>query len=154
MAKRVVAGDGGEAAFLAFDRFSEPSRAPLMPIPEPLRGKLPAMKARTKGLSDLRSNVDSPEAAEVKKLLSTLKREEYKPVIEEISLAGNYSHGTHVAGIAMEGNPQARLVNLRYFAGLTIEQSAKALGISRVTAHRYWTFARAWLHQQMTGEPG
>jgi RNA polymerase sigma factor (TIGR02999 family) len=47
---------------------------------------------------------------------------------------------------------KARLVNLRYFAGLTIEQAASALNISRVTAHRYWTFARAWLHQQMTGE--
>src|SRR6478736_4111204 len=50
---------------------------------------------------------------------------------------------------------KARLVTLRYFAGMTIEQAAEALHISRVTAHRYWTFARAWLHQQMTaGEPG
>ena len=47
---------------------------------------------------------------------------------------------------------KARLVNLRYFAGMTIEQAASALNISRVSAHRYWTFARAWLHQQMTGE--
>ena len=46
---------------------------------------------------------------------------------------------------------KARLVTLRYFAGMTIEQAAAALDISRVTAHRYWTFARAWLHQQMTG---
>ena len=46
---------------------------------------------------------------------------------------------------------KARLVSLRYFAGMTIEQAAEALNISRVTAHRYWTFARAWLHQQMTG---
>ncbi|HVK10285.1 MAG TPA: ECF-type sigma factor [Gemmataceae bacterium] len=46
---------------------------------------------------------------------------------------------------------KARLVTLRYFAGLTIEQAAEALGISRVTAHRYWTFARAWLHGEMTG---
>jgi RNA polymerase sigma factor (TIGR02999 family) len=46
---------------------------------------------------------------------------------------------------------KARLVTLRYFAGLTIEQAAEVLDISRVTAHRYWTFARAWLHQQMAG---
>lgn len=45
---------------------------------------------------------------------------------------------------------KARLVNLRYFAGLTIEQAAEALNISRTTAHRYWTFTRAWLHQRMT----
>jgi|RhiMethySRZTD1v2_1073278.scaffolds.fasta_scaffold456952_2 RNA polymerase sigma factor (TIGR02999 family) len=50
---------------------------------------------------------------------------------------------------------KAKLVTLRYFAGLTIEQAAEVLNISRVTAHRYWTFARAWLHRQMTGdEPG
>ena len=50
---------------------------------------------------------------------------------------------------------KARLVTLRYFAGMTIEQVAEVLHISRVTAHRYWTFARAWLHQQLTaGEPG
>lgn len=47
---------------------------------------------------------------------------------------------------------KARLVTLRYFAGMTIEQAAEALDISRVTAHRYWTFARAWLHGQMTGD--
>jgi RNA polymerase sigma factor (TIGR02999 family) len=47
---------------------------------------------------------------------------------------------------------KARLVILRYFSGLTIEQAAAALNISRVTAHRYWTFARAWLHHEMTGD--
>jgi len=45
---------------------------------------------------------------------------------------------------------KAKLVFLRYFAGMTIEQAAEFLQISRVTAHRYWTFARAWLHQEMT----
>jgi RNA polymerase sigma factor (TIGR02999 family) len=51
---------------------------------------------------------------------------------------------------------KARLVTLRYFGGLTIEQASEVLNISRVTAHRYWTYARAWLHQQMAGgaEPG
>jgi RNA polymerase sigma factor (TIGR02999 family) len=45
---------------------------------------------------------------------------------------------------------KAQLVTLRYFGGMTIEQAAEALGISRVTAHRYWTYARAWLHGRMT----
>jgi RNA polymerase sigma factor (TIGR02999 family) len=47
---------------------------------------------------------------------------------------------------------KAQLVTLRYFGGMTIEQAAELLGISRVTAHRYWTYARAWLHQQIMGE--
>jgi RNA polymerase sigma factor (TIGR02999 family) len=46
---------------------------------------------------------------------------------------------------------KAQLVTMRYFGGMTIEQAAEVLNISRVTAHRYWTYARAWLHQQMTG---
>ena len=46
---------------------------------------------------------------------------------------------------------KARLVTLRYFGGMTIEQASEVLGISRVTAHRYWTYARAFLHQQITG---
>jgi RNA polymerase sigma factor (TIGR02999 family) len=44
---------------------------------------------------------------------------------------------------------KAQLVVLRYFSGLTIEQAADVLEISRVTAHRYWTYARAWLHGRM-----
>ena len=45
---------------------------------------------------------------------------------------------------------KARLVTLRYFGGMTIEQASEVLGISRVTAHRYWTYSRAFLHQQIT----
>lgn len=45
----------------------------------------------------------------------------------------------------------ARIVELRYFAGLTIEETSDALDISPATVKREWTFARAWLHQQLTG---
>jgi hypothetical protein len=46
---------------------------------------------------------------------------------------------------------KAELVKLRYFAGLTGAQAAQALGVSTATAERYWNYARAWLHQEMTG---
>ena len=47
-------------------------------------------------------------------------------------------------------DPQtARLVQLRYFGGLTLEQAAAALGISARTADRYWVYAKAWLHQEI-----
>ena len=49
---------------------------------------------------------------------------------------------------------KAELVKLRYFAGLTGEQAAAAFGISAATADRYWTYARAWLHRQITGGSG
>jgi RNA polymerase sigma factor (TIGR02999 family) len=44
---------------------------------------------------------------------------------------------------------KADLVKLRYFAGLSIPQAAKALGISVTTANRYWAYARAWLHEEL-----
>jgi RNA polymerase sigma factor (TIGR02999 family) len=44
-----------------------------------------------------------------------------------------------------------KLVQLRYFAGLSVEQAAQVLGISTATAYRHWTFARAWLHAQLAG---
>ena len=44
---------------------------------------------------------------------------------------------------------KADLVKLRYFAGLTVEQAGKLLGVSRATADRYWAFARAWLLKEM-----
>ena len=47
----------------------------------------------------------------------------------------------------------AQVVKLRYFAGLTIEQTADALGISERTAHRHWAYAKAWLYKQLSG-PG
>src|SRR5262245_30118876 len=45
---------------------------------------------------------------------------------------------------------KAELVRLRYFAGLTLEQAAELLGVSRATADRHWAFARAWLYDAMT----
>jgi RNA polymerase sigma factor (TIGR02999 family) len=44
----------------------------------------------------------------------------------------------------------AEVVKLRYFAGLTIEQTAAALGLSVRTANRHWAYARAWLYQQLS----
>lgn len=47
--------------------------------------------------------------------------------------------------LASERSDLAKLVSLRYFAGLTMEQAANALGISLRTAQRNWTYVRAWL---------
>lgn len=48
----------------------------------------------------------------------------------------------------------AELVKLRYFAGLTIEEAAQALGISVATANRLWAYARAWLYTEMRAQSG
>ena len=49
-----------------------------------------------------------------------------------------------------EAPKKAELVKLRYFAGLTLEQAADVMNISRATAARYWTFARALLYDEIS----
>jgi RNA polymerase sigma factor (TIGR02999 family) len=56
--------------------------------------------------------------------------------------------------LAAEDPEAAQIVHLRYFAGLSIEEAAQTLGISRAYAYREWTFARAWLLQALSdGDP-
>ncbi len=53
--------------------------------------------------------------------------------------------------LAAKDPQKARLVELRYFAGLTGEQAAQVLGISPTTADRHWAYARAWLQTAVRG---
>ena len=43
-----------------------------------------------------------------------------------------------------------KVVELRFFGGMTIEETAEALGLSQATVERHWNFARAWLRQEMS----
>ncbi len=47
---------------------------------------------------------------------------------------------------------KAKLVKLRYFAGLTTPEAAQSLGVSLATAERHWKFARTWLFTRLSGE--
>ncbi len=57
-----------------------------------------------------------------------------------------------LARLAVADPVKARLVELRYFVGLTGEQAAEVLGISPTTADRYWAYARAWLQAEVRGD--
>jgi RNA polymerase sigma-70 factor, ECF subfamily len=46
---------------------------------------------------------------------------------------------------------QGRIVELRYFGGLTAEETAEALGVSVITVQRDWAVAKAWLHGELVG---
>ncbi|HMA06442.1 MAG TPA: S8 family serine peptidase, partial [Ramlibacter sp.] len=112
--------EGDRPALIAFDLHSRPSTHALKPLPAEVQSRLPSLQARSKGLSDLTSNIDSTEATEVKGLLSNLAPAQYKAVQEELRMVGVHSHGTHVAGIAMAGNPYAQLANARIEFGHTL----------------------------------
>jgi RNA polymerase sigma factor (TIGR02999 family) len=53
--------------------------------------------------------------------------------------------------LAHEDPQAAQLVKLRYFGGLSIEDAAEIVGISRSTAYEHWAYARAWLHRRLRG---
>jgi RNA polymerase sigma factor (TIGR02999 family) len=54
--------------------------------------------------------------------------------------------------LAAEDEQKARVVELRYFGGLTEEQTAQVLGVSVSTVGRDWRFARSWLRRELSGE--
>ena len=54
-----------------------------------------------------------------------------------------------LTALARQHPEKAQLVKLRYFAGLTIEDAAKAMNISAATANRHWAYARAWLFRYL-----
>lgn len=56
-----------------------------------------------------------------------------------------------LAKLAVEDPAAAKLVELRYFAGMSVEEAGKATGISTATAYRHWNYARVWLHTELLG---
>lgn len=59
-----------------------------------------------------------------------------------------------LAQLDAEDPQAARLVNLRFFAGLTLKEAAASLGLSQRTAERQWTYARAWLYARLRHDSG
>ncbi len=57
-----------------------------------------------------------------------------------------------IENLAKHDRPAAELVKLKYFAGLSVEQAADVLGLSRANAYRHWTYAKAWLLSQIQSE--
>jgi RNA polymerase sigma factor (TIGR02999 family) len=50
-----------------------------------------------------------------------------------------------------EDSKAGQLVRLRYFAGLSVEEAAELIGLSRSSAYEHWAYARAWLHCELYG---
>lgn len=54
--------------------------------------------------------------------------------------------------LAQIDEQQSRVVELRFFSGLTVEETAEVMGISAATVKRDWSMAKAWLHRELRGE--
>ena len=109
---KVVFPNGRDPHGLAFDLHSNPVNGELFPLGDDAR-RLPELRSQIKGMLDLQAAVDSPEATALRAKLGTLSQDQVKPFLEDLELFGNYIHGTHVAGIASEGNPFARILIAR-----------------------------------------
>lgn len=93
---------------IAFDKDMK-ATTPLVRPMGAAEARLPELKRYVKGSMDVRAAIDSPEARALKQRMTTLKPEEVKQFSEDLSAVGMWVHGTHVAGIAVEGNPFARV---------------------------------------------
>jgi RNA polymerase sigma factor (TIGR02999 family) len=59
-----------------------------------------------------------------------------------------------LAHLEKEDPLKAQIVNLRYFTGMTMEETAKVLGLSERTLHRHWRFLKAWLRRRLGAADG
>ncbi|UCF35112.1 MAG: S8 family serine peptidase, partial [Phycisphaerales bacterium] len=97
---------------IAYDIYAERTTGPLCPLGEAAE-RIPEVMKHMKGLMDLQAAIDSPEATALNQHLANLAPEDVQGFIEDLGLAGNYAHGTHVGGIMVEGNPFARMMIAR-----------------------------------------
>lgn len=98
---------------IAYDMKSNPVPELLVALTEEQMALYPTARNWTKGLLDLQASIDSPESAALRQHLSGLAPADVQPFIESLNLFGNYTHGTHVAGIAAAGNPAIRVLTAR-----------------------------------------
>lgn len=93
---------------IAFDKDANPTTPLVRPMGE-ASSRMASLKQYMKGSLDLRAAIDSADARALKQRIGTLKQDEVKQFQEDISALSMWAHGTHVAGVAVEGNPFARV---------------------------------------------
>ena len=106
---------------LAFTDEGKPSDSALYPITPEQKQQYPEISEDLEALSDLKAGVETEVTEAFKKRLAQMSKEDVKTMFERLSFFGNAAHGTHVAGIAIKGNPAAQLVVFRFNDGLSRE---------------------------------
>ncbi len=81
-----------------------------------------------------------------------LALDDNQPTPAELSIPDLLAIDEALEKLALLDERKARLVELRFFAGLSAEEAAEALGIARSTAAEDWRFTKAWLRRELEGE--
>jgi hypothetical protein len=132
---------GDDPHGLAFDLKAFRTHGVLMPLTPAQKAMYPAMRDELKGFSDLQLSIDSPEADALKKKVAAMSADQVPAFFENLELFANYSHGTHVAGIAARGNPAIRLAVAR----ITFDWHNVPLAPSRELSLRSAAASRAYV---------
>ena len=94
---------------IAFDLKGFPAHGYLYPMTPEEKAGFSKMIGNLQGLADLQESIDSPEAAVLRKELKSMKPAEVPDFLQNLEFYASMSHGTHVGGIAAQGNPAIRL---------------------------------------------
>jgi len=106
---------------LAFTDDGNSSASALYPLTPEQKQQYPKLSEDLEAYADLQVGDETPVAEAFKKRLATMSKEDVNKLFERFSFFGNMAHGTHVAGIAIKGNPAAQLVVFRFNDGLSRE---------------------------------
>jgi subtilisin family serine protease len=99
---------------LAFNDDGSPSTTWIYPLSAEQEATYPKFRSEIKGRVDLEHGLDSPDAQAMEQTYTLLPPEKLHDYFEQQKVLGFYMHGTHCAGIAVRGNPAARLVVARF----------------------------------------
>ena len=133
---------------IAFDRESRPATELLRPLGASAE-RWPQLRRLVKGSMDLRAALDTEDARALKQTVAGLQADQVKQFQEELSLAGLYTHGTHVAGIAVAGNPFARVFTATMLWEHRTEPVRPTEEMSRRTADAYRRIVAAFQEQRV-----
>jgi len=97
---------------IAYEMKGETSTSILLPDVAD-QGNMDEMETNMKGLLDLTANINSDEATALKKKIAQMPAGDVDGFIQQIGLYSNFAHGTHVGGIAAEGNPAIKILSAR-----------------------------------------
>ena len=103
---------------LAFDLHGALFNGDLQPLTPAQKDFYPSYLNLSQGLNDLQSNIDSPAATALKAKLGSMPPDQFAPMLKQLTFFGQWTHGTHVAGIAVRGNSAARLVVAQFYDSL------------------------------------
>lgn len=99
---------------ISFDLDNKPTDGVLRPLTAKQAADYSEAVDGMEGINDIEAGIDSPAAEALRAWLAELPPEKGAEFLDRFDLAGEYSHGTHVAGIAAKGNPAARIAVIRH----------------------------------------